>query len=142
MRWRAAKKTTRKKRSRSDSRRLNPTDAVTVTTTDLADLRHLVTDAAAHPDGGADLQRGEARRRGESAIAARAPDDIAAGPEKDGTAPNLQVTTEATDTAATPSLRRGVQKRATRRVEEETSDFTFLPLFFFFFTFLNFLFFK
>lgn len=37
--------------SQRDSRHLNHTDAVTVTTTDLADLRHLVTDAVAHPDG-------------------------------------------------------------------------------------------
>ncbi len=143
--------------SQRDSRPPNPTDAVTVTTTDLVDLHHLVTDAAAHPDGlcfshlsmhqwikeiiplfvvhniwmemsvfsgGADLQRDEgmldlgwkpsneviitnimcscssvsffccmcsALRPGETAIAARAPAAIAAGPETDATAPNHQV---------------------------------------------------
>lgn len=127
------KKKMRKRRSRRDSRPQNPTDAVTVTTTDLVDLRHLVTDAAAHPDGGADLQRGEARRPGETAIAARAPAAIAAGPETDATAPNPQVTTEATDIAATQSLQRGARKRVTRRVEEETSDFTLIYFLLFFF---------
>ncbi|XP_034738017.1 pre-mRNA-splicing factor 38A [Etheostoma cragini] len=79
--------------------------------------------------GGADLQRDEARRPGETAIAARAPGAIAAAPETDATAPNPQVTTGATDTAATPSPLRGVQRRVTRRVEEETSDlpFPFIP---------------
>lgn len=38
-------------RSWRDSRPPNPTDAVTVTTTDLVDLRHLVTGAVARPDG-------------------------------------------------------------------------------------------
>lgn len=37
--------------SRRDSRPPSHTDAVTVTTTDLGAPRHLVTDAAAHPDG-------------------------------------------------------------------------------------------
>lgn len=133
MRWRLVKmKKTRKKKSRRDSRPPNPTGAVIETTTDLADLPHLVTDAAAHPGGGADLRRGEAHRPGENAIAARALAAIAAGPEKDATAPNLQVTTEATDIAATQSPQRGVQKKVTRRVEEEMSDFTF-PLFCFLF---------
>ncbi|XP_077964088.1 pre-mRNA-splicing factor 38A-like [Gasterosteus aculeatus] len=82
-----------------------------------------------HVLGGADLQRDEARHPEESATAARAPAATAAGPETDATAPNLQVTTEATDIAATQSPPRGVQKRVTRRVEEETIDL-FPPFYF------------
>ncbi|KAF3835795.1 hypothetical protein F7725_028353 [Dissostichus mawsoni] len=113
----------RTKRSQRDSRPLSPTDAatVTVTTDHVALLRH-VTDAVAPQDGGADRQRGEPHRPGETAIAARAPAATAAAPETAATAPNPQVTTEATDTAATQSPQRGVQKRVTRRVEEEMSD--------------------
>ncbi|XP_039457254.1 pre-mRNA-splicing factor 38A isoform X1 [Oreochromis aureus] len=106
-------------------RLLSLIDVVTVTMTDLVAPHHHVTDAAVLPDGGAGLQRGEAPHHGETAIAAKAPGATAAGPERDATAPNPQVTTEATDIAAIPSPQRGVQKRVTRRVEEETSDFCF-----------------
>lgn len=127
MKWRAVKKKMKKKKSWRDSKHLSLTGAVTVTTTDLDDLHHLDTGAAARPDGGADLQRGEARRRGGIVIAARARAATAAAPETDATALNPQDTTGATDIAATPSLQRGAQRRVIRRVEEETSDFPCFP---------------
>lgn len=126
MKWKAVKKRMRKKKSQRDYRPQNPTDVVTVIMTDLVDLHHHVTDAVAHPDGGAGLQRGEVCRPGETAIGARAPADTAAGPETDATAQNPLVTTEATDIAATQSRQKGVLKRVTRRVEEETSDLSSL----------------
>ncbi|RXN35549.1 pre-mRNA-splicing factor 38A [Labeo rohita] len=62
--------------------------------------------------------------------AAKAPVDTAADPGIEGIAPNLQVTTEVTGIAVTPSPQKVGQRRVTREVEEETSN---LGFFFFFF---------
>lgn len=76
-----------------------------------------------HPEGGVDLQNGEAHPLVEKGIVARAPDVIAAGLEIDGTdpAPNPQVITVVTDTGATQSLLKDLRK-ATRRAGEGMSN--------------------
>lgn len=78
--------------------------------------------AAAHPDGGAVRQRDEAHPPDENATEARAPVAIEAGQGRDATAPSPQVITEVAEIGVTPSPQKGVRKRVTRRVEEETSD--------------------
>ncbi|KAJ3598971.1 hypothetical protein NHX12_032934 [Muraenolepis orangiensis] len=106
-RSRAVMRRTRRKKSQREYRLLSLIDGVTVTTTGPAARPHHATDAAAPLGGGADHPRGEARLRGESAIAARAPGDTGADPGNDATDPNPLVTTEVTDTAVTQSLQRG-----------------------------------
>lgn len=63
-----------------------------------------------HPEGGVDLQNGEAHPLVEKGTVARAPDVTEAGLEIDGTdpAPNPQVITVVTDTGATQSLLKGM----------------------------------
>lgn len=104
-------------------------------TTDLAALHLLVIDAAVHPEGEADRLRDEAPPPDESATAAKAHGVIAAGLERDATALSPQAITEVTGIAATPNPPKGVQKRATRRVEEEMIEsfsFVYLDRFLFF----------
>lgn len=111
----------RKRRRQREFRPQSPTDGVTETTIGLAARPLHATDAAVvHPDGGVDHLRDEAHLPDENVTAAKA--HVATAPERGVTAQSPQGITEATGTAVTPNPQRGVQKRATRRVEEETCD--------------------
>lgn len=117
------------------------TDEVTGIWTDHVDPLHLATGgaAAAHLEGVvAHPREGVHRLHAGKDIGAKVQEDTEADQENDGTGPNpnLQVTTEVTDTGAILSRQRGprrVIKRADVAMNEQR------PLFFFCFKYLGFL---
>lgn len=136
MRWRPVKRRMRKKRSQRECRHQSHTEEVIEIWTGHAGLHLHATDAAAHLEDGADHLKDEVHHPDVieigTVIAAKVPVDIAADPRTEGIAPNLQVTTEVTGIAVTPSPQKVGQRRVTREVEEEMSDLSFLCDFFFF----------